>query len=221
MVLNQINKQCFIFDLDGTLIDSAESILTALKFSLKVHGIFITEKFTAELIGPPINEIICSLLGPSAPDKLVKDISETFKIRYDESAYKLTQLYKGVDNLLRDLHICRKKLYLATNKRLVPTKKILTLFNWNGLFAAVYTPDRQFPAFKSKSDMLSVLLKDMSINPLDSIYIGDRIDDFDAARNNNLDFIHAGWGYEAMSTHLDCTSIEEPNGLRKLIISGS
>jgi len=183
-----------IFDLDGTLIDSAPSILTCFAATLAAQGIEPTVPLTEALIGPPLRETLSKLSGVRDEVQLAT-MSEDFKQHYDVSGYKATMVFPGVDGMLNDLRDAGFRLHIATNKRLRPTRLILEHLSWVGLFGAVYASDSRTPSFGSKSEMLSELIKSEGISPVQAIYVGDRSDDRNAATDNALGFIAAMWGY--------------------------
>lgn len=183
-----------IFDLDGTLIDSAPSILDCFAKTLSAQGIEPAVPLTDALIGPPLRETLRKLSGVEDEVQLGVMI-EDFKQHYDVSGYKATVSYPGVEDLLRNLRAAGLRLHIATNKRLRPTRLILGHLGWAELFSAVYAFDLRTPLFGSKSEMLSVLLQAEDISATRAIYVGDRSDDRVAAANNELGFIAAAWGY--------------------------
>lgn len=183
-----------IFDLDGTLIDSAPSILAGFATTLEAHGIEPAIPLTEALIGPPLREILSELSGIRDEVQLGMMIEE-FKQHYDVSGYKETVTFPGVDDMLNDLHDAGFRLHIATNKRLRPTRLILEHLGWATLFGAVYAADSRIPSFGSKREMLSALIESEGISPAQAVYVGDRSDDRNAATDNALGFIAATWGY--------------------------
>lgn len=185
-----------IFDLDGTLIDSAPSILTSMDYALKTVGISPKVPLNTDLIGPPLSQTFERLIGkqPRQIDQLI----EVFKNYYDLTACKLAKPYDGIGSLLLTLKKKNTKLCIATNKRYVPTNKILLQHGWNQIFSRVYTMENPHHAHAiNKYTLLQLLISDERINPIDAFYIGDRSDDYHAAQNNKIPFIYAQWGYGA------------------------
>lgn len=183
-----------IFDLDGTLIDSAPSVLACFARTLAANGIEPVLPLTPSLIGPPLRETLFRLSGVDDEAHLAAMIRD-FKQHYDLGGYKETAIFPGVHAMLRQLHGIGLRLHIATNKRLRPTELILAHFGWNVLFSAVYASDSRRPPFTSKDEMLSELLRDEHIAPSAAVYVGDRHDDRVAAEANDLGFIAAVWGY--------------------------
>lgn len=183
-----------IFDLDGTLIDSAPSILACFARTLAANGIEPALPLTSDLIGPPLHETLYRLSGVD-DDAQLAGMIRGFKQHYDLGGYKETVIFPGVHAMLRKLHGVGLRLHIATNKRLRPTELILAHFGWNIFFSAIYASDSRTPPFTGKDEMLSELLRDERIAPSAAVYIGDRHDDRVAAEANDLGFIAAAWGY--------------------------
>ena len=182
-----------IFDLDGTLIDSQPGIFESLKYSLSESG-FVSELSPAQVpIGPPLLELVKSVTN-TQDSEILRDIVVNFKRHYDLSGFKASLLFDGVLDFLVSLSNASFSLYLATNKRLVPTLKILDYFSIGSIFVDVYAIDSHGTVFDSKTSMLDSLLSTHSLGR-NAIYVGDRVDDYLAATSNSLGFFFPRWGY--------------------------
>lgn len=184
-----------IFDLDGTLIDSAQSILLCLGEALASQGIVPKLPLSPMLIGPPLRETLRALSG-CANEKTIAAMVEIFTVNYDSRGFRATTVFPGIDETLRNLKAAGQRLHIATNKRLRPTQLILSHLGWAELFSSVYSLDLFNTKFVNKSEMLGALLVNQKINSNAAIYIGDRAGDRDAAHANALEFVAATWGYE-------------------------
>lgn len=186
-----------IFDLDGTIIDSQQSIIDSLKWSLKNAGIDPAVNLTRDLIGPPLVDTLIKISGKS-DKRLLVELVDGFKARYDSLGYRGGKPFLGMETAIRQLHHIGYNLYVATNKRLVPTQKIMKYFSLEGYFESVYSLDlRMDSPFKNKSQMIEGLIADHKIDPSRAIYVGDRKEDHQAACANNIGCFLVGWGYGA------------------------
>jgi phosphoglycolate phosphatase len=191
-----MNIKHIIFDLDGTLIDSAPSILYTLSKVLYSHGLTAETPLDSSIIGPPLREIFTQLTGRDDA-ALLESLVDMFKSKYDADGYKATTIYPGVPELLRELKHKNTPIYIATNKRLKPTRLILEHLGWSGTFKGVYTLDCVEPAHLNKKMMLAEALRDIDDSPQYIAYVGDKQDDGHAADANFLPFFKASWGYGA------------------------
>lgn len=207
-----------IFDLDGTLVDSQESILSAISAALHESGIETKIPVTSELIGPPLIETISKITGVNDLSML-NMVANKFKQHYDSLGYRDSVAYSGIKPLLESLRNLDYSLYIATNKRLIPTIKILDYLSLDYFFSAIYSIDLNAEKpFKNKAEMISKLLSNELIDPKLAIYIGDRDEDYVAAKENGLQCILVEWGYGAKpkdSKRFIRTPIELLNAIRR------
>jgi phosphoglycolate phosphatase len=182
-----------LFDFDGTLIDSAPSILISFAAVVQQHGITPLVPLDSQLIGPPLLPTLARISGVSAPDAL-EAMAATFKTNYDTEGYRHTAVYPGVDAALNAL-AQRATLYIVTNKRIHPTRLIIDHLGWAALFNGVYAQDAFEPPLLSKAAVIGEVLAKHGIDPADALYIGDRAEDGEAATANGLAFAWATWGY--------------------------
>ncbi len=183
-----------VFDLDGTLIDSAPAILSTLASILEQAGITPIRSLTQDLIGPPLPEIVASLV-PAGKVALVPALISAFKDRYDGHGYKETEVYPGIGAMLDALLEMKFSISIATNKRIVPTRLIVNHLGWDSLFSGCYALDSFDPPFTGKADLLNRLREQLDLDKSSAVYIGDRPEDAAAASHAGLPFIQAAWGY--------------------------
>lgn len=183
-----------IFDLDGTLIDSQASILMSIEAALEQVGFESVVPLSEELIGPPLLETLSVICGTNDPVKIAT-LAAKFKEIYDSEGYKSTLPYDGVDELLGWLKAEGYGVCLVTNKRKVPTEKILEYFDWRKHFLHVHTIDSAGLPLKNKAEAMATLLEVAAIDPAHAVYVGDRHEDYKAATINNISFLLVGWGY--------------------------
>lgn len=183
-----------IFDLDGTLIDSSSSILTSFEHSFKRLGITPTRPLTPEIIGPPLMPILKILAG-TEDAQILNALARQFKAHYDTEGYKQATVFPGITALLKTAAASAGKLYIATNKRLLPTSRIIQHLRWSQYFAKVYALDYFNPPLASKALMIGRILADQQLSAAETIYVGDRFEDGMAAEENKLQFAFATWGY--------------------------
>ncbi|MBX3684750.1 MAG: HAD hydrolase-like protein [Rhodocyclaceae bacterium] len=190
--------QHLIFDLDGTLIDSAPAILASFREAFATTGITPAVPIDESVIGPPLLETL-QLLSGSTEAATTERLAAAFKASYDSTGLLETRAYEGVGEMLAGLAARGRTLHIATNKRIHPTRLILRHLGWAGLFENVYALDLFEPRLKDKAAMIRRLLEDRQIPLGDALYIGDREEDGSSAEANALPFIAATWGYGALT----------------------
>lgn len=199
MIFSSQPFQAILFDLDGTLIDSSPSILNCFGSVLHDAGLRPLVPLTDSLIGPPLRQTLINLTGETDA-ALLDCLVDGFKECYDTEGYKATKVYGGVDAMLE---LCASRsipLAIATNKRRIPTLKILHHLGWGNYFRIVGTLDTPVPSHVNKAALIGALLNELGTSADRSLYVGDKYEDGKAAAANRMLFCAAGWGYGEWDT---------------------
>ena len=205
---------CLVFDLDGTLIDSSSGILSALSLSLSEFG-YDSADVNSTHVGPPLAAVFRSLL-PNAEDVIIDRLCIAFRHHYDNSEYLRSKPYPGIEEVLEQLGCLGCRLFIVTNKRSVPTQKIIDLLQWNDHFEFIYSLDMCSLRSPTKTNSLSNLLLMFSLDPAQTPYLGDRLDDYLAASSVSMPFFLAEWGYAScyeLNSLSDLTRLVSPSSL--------
>ncbi len=189
-----------LFDLDGTLIDSAPAIIASYRETFAASGREPVRLIDASIVGPPLTETLQMLSG-STDSALIDELAGHFKASYDSTGYLQTAAYGGVGDMLAQLARKGLRLAIATNKRLHPTQLILQHLGWSTYFDAVYALDMIKPRLPDKAAMIARLLADRKIPREEAVYIGDRAEDGESADANGLAFFAATWGYGSLGAN--------------------
>jgi phosphoglycolate phosphatase len=179
----------FIFDLDGTLVDSAIGIQAAAEFS---WNLFFPNKPMPEFrqhIGPPIKVIFRNLL-PQASNNELNLIVGMFREAYDQWGWKMTKLFDDVTSFLTILERAGCCLYGVTNKPSQPTTRILRALDIENRFLIFLSPDSPDHLFFNKSEGVQQLLDEYQLVKEKTVMIGDSSDDAEAAYLTGIAFIY-------------------------------
>jgi phosphoglycolate phosphatase len=191
-----------LFDFDGTLIDSARSVLAGLGHALKSAGIAPKLPLDASIIGPPLKQTLARLAGTDEP-ALIDTMSAAFREHYDLEGYRDTDVYPGVPELLSGLHDAAIPLYIVTNKRIAPTRLILEHLGWLDWFTGVYALDALEPPAAHKPALVAHVLTKHALAQESTWMVGDSSEDRRSAELNGLRFFAANWGYGSAGDGLD------------------
>jgi phosphoglycolate phosphatase len=185
-----------IFDLDGTLVDSAPGIEHALLESVQL----ILPDSVIDLpdirphIGPPLPELVRRLF-PHVTPQVAEQIETRFGLVYDHTGWQLTRVYESAIKTLSWLADHQVGCFLVTNKRQKPTRQILIKFGLLQFFIEVVSADTNGPTLESKEEMVSHLVEKHLLNPGRTLMVGDTHSDATAARMCGMHFALAVYGY--------------------------
>jgi phosphoglycolate phosphatase len=206
--------QAFIFDFDGTLVDSEQAIYQCFQSITKQLAPNRVEYAKNILIGPPLRDTASEILGPDHQDSL-DEFVQLFIEMHDEQVIQHTQPYPDVIQVLKELHNQNIPMAVATNKRLAPTQKLLDHFGWNDYFSSVECSDSQ-NEMRNKDTMIQDILNQ---NPSfqGSYFIGDTVNDGLSANLNQLPFIKACYGYGRDQDWSKVTSYQEIHQFNEIL----
>ena len=203
-----------IFDLDGTLSDSAEGIVKSINYALSKLG--VKEQPVEDLlqyIGPPLNIIIERLTGKNDEEFLLKGI-KFFRERYFSIGYMENVLYEGIAETLKQLVDRGDILCVATAKRQDIAENVLKYFEIDKYFTQVHGSD----LYRKKADILRDMINDSTLNDRPMIMIGDRDSDFRAAGEVGMTSLAVRWGYgNEEELTLATAIVEKPEDLPEAI----
>jgi len=184
--------KAFIFDFDGTLVDSEQAIYQCFQGITKQLAPNRIEYAKNILIGPPLRDTASEILGPDHQDSL-DEFVQLFIEMHDEQVIQHTQPYPDVIQVLKELHNQNIPMAVATNKRLAPTQKLMDYFGWNDYFQMIECSDSQ-NEMRNKDAMIQDIIN-QNISFQGSCFIGDTVNDGLSANLNQLPFIKACYGY--------------------------
>ena len=185
----------FIFDFDGTLVNSFQDVLDSLKLAFKKCGITVKAYDTGKIMQLQLRETIGAIAPGIAAEQTVQVIG-TFKGIYDSSDYPNTRLMPTVAELLPKLKERSVGMCIVSNKRQVPTIRILEKLNIRHFFKEIFNPDMYAgEKWMSKSELLAHALEKYSLSTDSTAYIGDSEGDVTVAKENGLRSIIVKNGY--------------------------
>lgn len=186
-------RKYLLFDLDGTLTDSAEGIINSVRYALDKFGISENdEKKLCTFVGPPLYDSFRELYGMSHDDA---NLAIVYYREYfvSKGLYENT-VYGGIREMLERLLNKDKKLILATSKPEKFAREILKNFSLDGYFYEIFgaTMDEKLCR---KDDIIEYALTRTGVSPDDAVMIGDRRYDIEGGRKNGLTTVGVLYGY--------------------------
>lgn len=188
-------KRIVIFDMDGTLIDSATDITLSINHVRKqYYGLAgLTEQFVIDSINATQRNLAYLFYETDHYDEKVKAL---FEEHYHMQCIQNVRAYNGISEVLRDLRAKGCILGVATNAPSPFAKRMLSHLNLSDYFTYVIGADNvQFP--KPHPQMIEFHLANHGFVPdQDRAWmVGDNQKDMDAAASANITGIFAAWGF--------------------------
>lgn len=190
-----------IFDLDGTLIDSAADIAANANRCLEELGLApLPDAQIKGFVGKGVPNLVQRVLeasGMAADGPLFTPMMSRFNHHY-ETAFDHTVLYRGVTKALVQLTEMGCVLGICTNKPIVPTQAVLGHLGLSQHFAAVYGGD-SLP--ERKPDPAPLIATAGDLGRAQVIFVGDSEVDAETAERAKLPFLIYTEGYRKTPVH--------------------
>jgi phosphoglycolate phosphatase len=185
--------RAFVFDLDGTLIDSKMDLVHSVNAMLRETGRPEQPvEQVASCIGHGAPQLIASVLGPESSEEQKREALEAFLRHYQLQMLNLTRPYAGVAEGLRALNGCA--LAVLTNKPTKPSIAILEGLKLRYFFRAVYGGD-SFEVKKPDPAGALAILRELNVPPLEAAMVGDSDVDVQTARNAGMLAVGVTYGF--------------------------
>ena len=184
-------KKIILFDLDGTLTDSAEGILKSVRMVLDHYGIEVPENDPLHaFIGPPLR---ATFPAYGVPRDEVENAVKLYRKRYFSVGKFENTPYPGVEALLTRLRDAGYRLYVATSKPEDLAVEILQHFDLAKYFDLICGA-RIDGGRDSKEKVIAYLFETVGART-EALMIGDTAFDVLGAKENGIPAIGVTWGY--------------------------
>jgi phosphoglycolate phosphatase len=187
-----------VFDLDGTLAETAPDIMRVLNVILVREGLAaLPLEGARELVGAGARALIergFKVSGRPLDAATLGRLFDDFLTIYAEDVASQSHLFDGVTDALDSLTEEGYALAVCTNKPILHTRLILDHFGIAGRFAAVAGRD-SFPWFKPDPRHLTLTIEAAQADPLRAVMIGDSRTDIATARAAGIPSICVPFGY--------------------------
>lgn len=194
MEANRKKYKLVIFDLDGTLLDTSEGLLSSTIYTIKRLGYDM-----------PSREVLLSFVGPRIQDSFrrvyglrgeeLSAAAAVFMEHYKKGDVLLAKPYEGVYDVLNRLSERKIHMAVATNKRQDFTEELLGKYGFMPYMGCVCGTDMEGKL--TKADLIRKCMDNFpGCSKDDSVMIGDSSYDAAAAREAGIDFIGITYGFE-------------------------
>ena len=208
-----------LFDLDGTLVDTAPDFVLSLNNILTRHGFPSLEP---SLIRSNVSDGSAKLtslgfgINKDDPDfdKLRKEFLDEYKINLLKNSF----LFTGIDKLIKFLLSNNIKFGIVTNKPREYAEPLVKNFQELEKSEILICSDDILEP-KPSAEGINVALKHLNISGSETFYIGDHINDLDAGANAGVRIIACYYGYSLNSKNnpYTCDIANSSEDLTKII----
>ncbi len=183
-----------LFDLDGTLLDSAPDMLATVNRMRAARG---RAPMALEGLRPHVSRgarAMSSAAFPDIPSERVPDLVPEFLEVYREELGRHSRPFDGVEAMLATLEAAGTRWGIVTNKPEYLAREVLPQLGWEMRCAVLVGGDSLAERKPHPLPLLHAAAA-IAIEPADCVYVGDDRRDIDAARAAAMPSVVALWGY--------------------------
>jgi phosphoglycolate phosphatase len=188
-----------IFDLDGTLVDSAPDILVAINKLLAEEGrrpLALEE--VAAMIGDGAPKLVERAMNATGEEDAAEDLptlTRRFLGFYEGHTTDLTRPYPGVPEALERLRSAGVRMGICTNKPERPTRELLSDLGLAPYFQVVFGGDTVQGVKKPDPQLIHAVFNALGARAGETVMVGDAVNDVAAARAAGIPVILRAGGY--------------------------
>ena len=191
-----ITYNTYIFDLDGTLLDTLGDLAASVNYALRTHGM---PEHTIDDVRRFVGNGVRKLMERAVPDGTVNPLFDeafaTFRQHYMEHSLDTTRPYDGVPEMLATLKAKGCHLAVVSNKMMAATQELCRHFFPDTIEVAIGENEAEGIRKKPAPDTVIAALRQLGVGQERAVYVGDSDVDIATARNSSLPCISVLWGF--------------------------
>ena len=203
--------EIYIFDLDGTLLDTLQDLAASVNYALRQHhmpehSIDDVRRF----VGNGVRRLMERAIPEGAANPAFEAAFATFRKYYMEHSLDTTRPYDGIPELIHELKKRGCQMAVVSNKMMAATQELVHHF-FPEIEVAIGEDEAAGIRKKPAPDTVFVALKQLGEGS--AVYVGDSDVDLATARNSGLPCISVLWGFrdrEFLLAHGATTFVEQP-----------
>lgn len=186
----------YIFDLDGTLLDTLNDLAAAVNYALRQHGM---PEHTIDDVRRFVGNGVRKLMERAIPDGEKNPDFEatfaTFREYYMHHSLDTTRPYPGIIETLEALKARGCRLAVVSNKMMAATQELCKHFFADTIEVAIGENEAAGIRKKPAPDTVFEALRQLGEEKDSAVYVGDSDVDFETACNSGLPCISVLWGF--------------------------
>ena len=191
-----MSYQTYIFDLDGTLLDTLGDLAASVNYALRTHG--MPEHSIDDVrrfVGNGVRKLMERAIPDGADNPRFDETFATFRQYYMAHSLDTTRPYEGIPETLATLKARGCHLAVVSNKMMAATQALCHHFFPDTIEVAIGEDEAAGIRRKPAPDTVFAALKALGVGKEDAAYVGDSDVDIQTARNASLPCISVLWGF--------------------------
>lgn len=212
-----MSYQTYIFDLDGTLLDTLGDLAASVNYAMRTHG--MPEHSVDEVcrfVGNGVRRLMERAVPGGAAHPAFEAAFATFRRHYMEHSLDTTLPYEGIPEMLQELKRRGRHTAVVSNKFDAATKELCRHFFPDTIDVAVGEHEAEGIRKKPAPDTVLQALSQLGVGQEGAVYVGDSDVDIQTARNSGLPCVSVLWGFrdrEFLLAHGAETFVSQPSEL--------
>ncbi len=209
----------YIFDLDGTLLDTLADLTTSVNYALAQYRM---PQHSIDAVRGFVGNGVRLLMERAVPDGSANPHFDaaftTFRQHYMHHSLDTTCPYPGIPEMLRELKRQGKHMAVVSNKFYAATQELIAHF-FPEIEVAIGEHEAEGIRKKPAPDTVYEALRQLGVDKQGAVYVGDSDVDLATARNSGLPCISVLWGFrdkEFLIQHGATTFISHPSEISHL-----
>ena len=186
----------YIFDLDGTLLDTLGDLAAAVNYALRTHG--MPEHSIDDVrrfVGNGVRKLMERAIPDGAANPQFDETFATFRQYYMAHSLDTTRPYEGIPETLAALKERGCRLAVVSNKMMAATQELCQHFFPDTVEVAIGENEAEGIRKKPAPDTVFAALRQLGVGEEGAVYVGDSDVDLETARQSGLPCISVLWGF--------------------------
>ena len=188
--------QTYVFDLDGTLLDTLGDLAASTNYALRTHG--MPEHALDDVrrfVGNGVRVLMERAVPQGAENPQFEAAFQTFRTHYMQHSLDTTKPYDGILETLEALKADGCRLAVVSNKMMAATQELCRHFFRDTIEVAIGEHEAQGIRKKPAPDTVNEAFRQLGVGKERAVYVGDSDVDILTARNSGLPCISVLWGF--------------------------
>jgi phosphoglycolate phosphatase len=191
-----ITYSTYIFDLDGTLLDTLGDLASSVNYALRMHN--MPEHSLEDIrrfVGNGVRKLMERAVPQGAQNPCFDEAFATFRQYYMQHSLDTTRPYEGIPETLETLKARGCHLAVVSNKMMAATQALCSHFFPDTIEVAIGEHEAEGIRKKPAPDTVMAALKALGVGKEQAVYVGDSDVDIETARNSGMPCISVLWGF--------------------------